>query len=350
MPHARAGHPRRTAAAAVLACCALALAPAAAQAGFGDRTLKRGSRGHDVRVLQSWLTHLGVETAVDGMFGRGTERRLRRFERKHDWRVDGRLTRSNARSMRRMMADSQARSTPLADAPVAGRRAYLGARRGPTLEVQVAQPGPITVEVVRAGDGQVADVITQEAAAAGTVAVSWDGILAAGPAPEAIYFLRLAGESRARAAAAEGEQFSFHHHKFPVRGRHDYGEAGARFGAGRDGHSHQGQDVFAACGTNLVAAQGGTVTFAGYHSAAGHYIVIRGAGSGEDYAYMHLERASPFKTGDVVSTGRSLGTVGESGNARGCHLHFELWSAPGWYEGGEPYDPYDMLRAWDRCC
>ena len=32
---------------------------------------------------------------------------------------------------------------------------------------------------------------------------------------------------------------------------------GAHFGAGRSGHSHQGQDVFAACGTPLVAARGG---------------------------------------------------------------------------------------------
>lgn len=351
MPHAPLGRFRSTAAVAVALCCAVAVAPAAAEARFGDRTLKRGSRGHDVRVLQSWLTHLGVKTAVDGVFGRGTERRLRRFERKSKWRVDGRLTRREARSMRRMMARRGSdEATPPADAPVADRRAYLGANRGATLDVEVAQPGPVNVEVVRADDGQVVDVVTQEAGATGTHRLSWDGILDTGPAPETIYFMRLAGESRARAAATESERFSFHHHKFPVRGRHDYGESGARFGAGRHGHSHQGQDVFAACGTNLVAAQGGTVTFAGYHSAAGHYIVIRGAGSGEDYAYMHLQQASPFKTGDAVTTGRSIGRVGDSGNARGCHLHFELWSAPGWYEGGDPYDPYEKLRAWDRCC
>src|SRR3546814_1609940 len=42
---------------------------------------------------------------------------------------------------------------------------------------------------------------------------------------------------------------------------HDYGGAGARFGAGRSGHSHQGQDVFARCGTKLVAARAGRVQF-----------------------------------------------------------------------------------------
>jgi hypothetical protein len=24
-----------------------------------------------------------------------------------------------------------------------------------------------------------------------------------------------------------------------------------------------------------------------------------------------------------------------------------MWSGPGWYEGGEPFDPLASLRAWD---
>lgn len=137
-------------------------------------------------------------------------------------------------------------------------------------------------------------------------------------------------------------------HVFPVRGRHDYGSAGARFGSGRGGRSHQGHDVFARCGTPLVAARGGRVQFRGRHRAAGHYIVIDGARTGLDYAYMHLASASPFRVGDRVRTGQRIGAVGDSGNAHGCHLHFELWSAPGWYEGGRPIDPLRALRTWDR--
>jgi murein DD-endopeptidase MepM/ murein hydrolase activator NlpD len=136
-------------------------------------------------------------------------------------------------------------------------------------------------------------------------------------------------------------------HVFPIRGPHDYGESGARFGTGRSGHSHQGHDLFAKCGTPLVAARGGKVQFRGYHAAAGHYMVIDGARTKTDYAYMHMTNRSPFRAGDKVQTGQRIGSVGDSGNARGCHLHFELWTAPGWYQGGSPIDPLRALRAWD---
>ena len=42
--------------------------------------------------------------------------------------------------------------------------------------------------------------------------------------------------------------FDFYGYAFPILGAHDFGGAGGRFGAGRAGHTHQGQDVMAACG------------------------------------------------------------------------------------------------------
>lgn len=128
---------------------------------------------------------------------------------------------------------------------------------------------------------------------------------------------------------------------FPIQGRHDMGQTQTNgFGGGR---GHQGHDLFAACGTPLVAVVSGTVQQKAYHSAAGNYVVLKAAG-GESYAYMHLRSASPLKTGERVSVGNRVGDVGDSGRATGCHLHFEEWTAPGWYTGGKAVDPLLLLE------
>jgi murein DD-endopeptidase MepM/ murein hydrolase activator NlpD len=85
-----------------------------------------------------------------------------------------------------------------------------------------------------------------------------------------------------------------------------------------------------------------------YHSAAGYYVVINAANTGVDHAYMHLAAPSAYDEGDRVRTGDQIGVVGQTGRAYGCHLHFEMWSAPGWYTGGRPFDPLSALRAWDK--
>jgi murein DD-endopeptidase MepM/ murein hydrolase activator NlpD len=134
---------------------------------------------------------------------------------------------------------------------------------------------------------------------------------------------------------------------FPIQGTHDYGGPGARFGASRSGHIHQGQDVFAACGTPLVSAMTGTVQYAGYQGSAGNYIVIDNNGSDTDFVYMHLAYPATIRTVNApVAAGQQIGAVGESGNAEGCHLHFEYWQGD-WWGGGEPIDPLPYLKAWD---
>ena len=62
---------------------------------------------------------------------------------------------------------------------------------------------------------------------------------------------------------------------------------------------------------------------------------------------MHLRAPALFTKGQKVRTGDHIGDVGDTGDAVGCHLHFEEWSAPGWYTGGSPYDPLPDLKAWD---
>jgi murein DD-endopeptidase MepM/ murein hydrolase activator NlpD len=133
-------------------------------------------------------------------------------------------------------------------------------------------------------------------------------------------------------------------HVFPIRGKHDRGRYETNdFGGGR---RHQGQDMFADCGTPLVAALGGVVKRAGTEGAGGNYVVIAGTDR-RDYVYMHLAEPPPVRDGQRVAAGQPIGRVGDSGNADGCHLHFELWTAPGWYVGGAPIDTAKLLAAWD---
>jgi cell wall-associated NlpC family hydrolase len=62
---------------------------------LGDRTLKQGHKGHDVKTLQGYLTRAGVETDVDGVFGRGTKNAVRSFEQAQRRKVDGVVTKSD---------------------------------------------------------------------------------------------------------------------------------------------------------------------------------------------------------------------------------------------------------------
>jgi murein DD-endopeptidase MepM/ murein hydrolase activator NlpD len=50
-------------------------------------------------------------------------------------------------------------------------------------------------------------------------------------------------------------------------------------------------------------------------------------------------------TGDSVSAGDKVGAVGQTGDATACHLHFEEWTAPGWYAGGQAEDPASLLHS-----
>jgi Peptidase family M23 len=246
---------------------------------------------------------------------------------------------------------------PVIETGTSRAKAYVGARRAVTFSYRVtgAMPSALTVELVSGADGSVVKRWTPSPPAAGEIrSVSWSGRLGHALASPGRYSFRLTAATQsgtvarsAQASELERDAFDLYDHVFPIRGRHDYGGSGSGFGAGRSGHSHQGHDVFAACGTRLVAARGGRVKFNRYHAAAGHYVVIDGDGSDVDYAYMHLAEPSPFQAGDRVFTGQRIGSVGDSGNAQGCHLHFELWGPPGWYDGGEPFDPLPALQAWD---
>src|SRR5215207_3680782 len=316
------------------------LVPAVASAAFGDRPLKMGMHGKDVSVLQTLLTKAGFRTAADGEFGRATRRSAGRWEAARDREVNGRMSRPDLRALRREFPARSEQTGPV------GELMLFGAARRPGVSAEVTEAGAEVSAVVADETGAIVRTLRRRAQAPGTVKLTWNGRIGKAPAPEGSYLVRLGdGALRSSAGTEPPGAFEFRHHVFPIVGRHDLGRNGAnRFGGGR---GHQGQDMFAKCGTPVRAAQGGTVEYAGYHSAAGNYIVIRGSGDGESYVYMHLRDASSLTKGDKVKTGERIAHVGQTGRADGCHLHFELWTRPGWYKGGKAYDPLPKLREWD---
>lgn len=230
-------------------------------------------------------------------------------------------------------------------------------RGGVTFSYRISGDAPAALQVtlLRVDTGAVVQTWKPSPPAPGAVGkVTWNGLTGSGVALDRRYAFRIAASTTAGAAAhsasatdARRDAFDLRPALFPVRGKHNYGGSGARFGAGRSGHSHQGHDVMAACGTPLRAARGGVVKAKAYHSAAGNYLVIDGTGTDVDHAYMHLREPSPYSVGDRIYTGDQLGVVGDTGDATACHLHFEEWSGPGWYSGGSPFDPLADLKAWD---
>jgi murein DD-endopeptidase MepM/ murein hydrolase activator NlpD len=137
-------------------------------------------------------------------------------------------------------------------------------------------------------------------------------------------------------------------HVFPVQGPFSFGGEDSRFGAGRRGHIHQGQDLTAAEGTPLVAPWDSTVEVVKFQAGgAGYYVVLDGDGEDRDYVFMHLRKGSRLvKVGDSVRKGQKFAEVGNTGSSSGAHLHFEIWVGGGWYTGGEPIDPLPILRSW----
>jgi peptidoglycan hydrolase-like protein with peptidoglycan-binding domain len=75
---------------------------------LGERTLKQGMRGHDVRVLQGYLTVAGYATSIDGDFGPGTKANVVKFESAHQLTANGVVTYAQSRALRQVVASALA--------------------------------------------------------------------------------------------------------------------------------------------------------------------------------------------------------------------------------------------------
>lgn len=129
-----------------------------------------------------------------------------------------------------------------------------------------------------------------------------------------------------------------HSHAFPVPGQHTYGDG---WGAGRD---HAGQDVFADCGQKLVAVQDGRVEQIDNQGNEGYGRSLIISGNGDiSYLYGHMKGKPTVREGQRVNVGQKVGLVGETGNATGCHVHFERRKA-----GSPQASVTRVLKKWDK--
>jgi murein DD-endopeptidase MepM/ murein hydrolase activator NlpD len=259
---------------------------------------------------------------------------------------------SKASTGRLAIGSATAAAGALVQAQADAKKVFLDGVSRPSVSYFVGGKGTLQVRVDLVREDAVAGPVPVASWApapvpSGTVAtVAWDGAVGPVAPPEGKYEFRVTPTGPG--AHARAATFTLVGHAFPVQGPHQIGTLPSQiFGAQRDGHTHQGQDVFAACGTPLVSATSGTVRYAAFQAAAGNFVVVRSDADGTDYVYMHLRDPTLAARGTHLTTGQPLGFVGDTGDADGCHLHFEKWPAPGWYTGGAPVDPLPDLQSWD---
>lgn len=88
---------------------------------------------------------------------------------------------------------------------------------------------------------------------------------------------------------------------------------------------HFGTDYAAPCGTPIRAVADGHVTKVDYTSGNGNFVKIRHDKTYETQ-YLHMSRFGPgIRPGSLVKQGQTIGYVGQTGLATGCHVCFRFW-------------------------
>ena len=96
--------------------------------------------------------------------------------------------------------------------------------------------------------------------------------------------------------------------------------------------------------TPVLASASGIVTRSGWHRAYGNHVMITHNINGKIYTtvYAHMHTTPYVSVGDTVSQGQQIGTMGNTGNSFGAHLHFELYE--GYYNYPHSVNPRKYIN------
>jgi murein DD-endopeptidase MepM/ murein hydrolase activator NlpD len=197
------------------------------------------------------------------------------------------------------------------------------ARRGQRLRIDVelesSAPGRLFLDLFRQDPGSDS---AEHVASAPAVA----GRLEYEALHDGAYLLRLQPE------LLRGGRYTLTQHargalRFPVLGK-DGRAVGSRFGSERDGgqREHHGIDILAPRGTPVLSAGDGVVTRVAVTDIGGRVVWVWDPARELALYYAHLD-TQDVSAGARVRAGDTLGTVGNTGNARTTvpHLHFGIY-------------------------
>lgn len=102
------------------------------------------------------------------------------------------------------------------------------------------------------------------------------------------------------------------------------------------GKGHTGLDIAGSSGSTIVAADGGTITYAGWEGGYGRFVIID-HGNGLQTRYAHCSSIL-VQVGQKVDQGQAIATRGSTGRSTGPHLHFEV------LQNGSFRSPLSYLR------
>ena len=105
---------------------------------------------------------------------------------------------------------------------------------------------------------------------------------------------------------------------------------------GETAHAHNGLDIAAKLNSPIYAAQEGLVVFADSLIDLGNTIIIAHPNNFITL-YSHLNKIKVHMR-DYVKSKQVIGTIGESGNSNGPHLHFEIW------QNSNIIDPRSLIK------